>query len=99
MKAFIIDGKTQDIEAADVESMDAITERIGFDSVIADELDSTNRIYFDEDCFLRGTSGRFQIDTLPPIAGIGIVLGSSETGVLADVTLSLEEVQERTRFL
>jgi len=99
MQAIIIDGKTQTIQPAELASMDDIIARIGFESVIGDELDSVHRIYFDEDCFLRGTAGRFQIDTLPPIAGVGVILGSTETGVLADTSLTVEEVQERTRFL
>ncbi|MCB1671112.1 MAG: hypothetical protein R3F41_07185 [Gammaproteobacteria bacterium] len=99
MQAFVINGKTQRVEPTDIESMDDIIERIGFDTVIADELDSVNRVYFDEDCFLRGTVGRFQLDTLPPIAGVGVVLGSSDTGVLADVTLSVDELRERVKFL
>ncbi|MEZ5488768.1 MAG: hypothetical protein R3F50_00415 [Gammaproteobacteria bacterium] len=99
MQALVINGKEQSIEVAEISSMDAIIDKVGFDSVLADELDSTNRIYFDEDCFLRGTEGRFQIDTLPPIAGVAVIVGSSATGVLADVNLTLAEVRERIRFL
>ena len=99
MQAVVINGKEQTIETAEIASMDTIIEKIGFDSVLADELDSTNRIYFDEDCFLRGTAGRFQIDTLPPIAGVAVIVGSGDTGVLADVSLTVDEIRERVRFL
>ena len=99
MQAVVINGKEQIIETAEIASMDTIIEKIGFDSVLADELDSTNRIYFDEDCFLRGTAGRFQIDTLPPIAGVAVIVGSGDTGVLADVSLTVDEIRERVRFL
>ena len=99
MQAVVINGKEQSIEKADIVSIDTIIERVGYDSVLADELDSTNRIYFDEDCFVRGTEGRFQIDTLPPIAGVAVIMGSGETGALADVSLSVDEIRERVSFL
>lgn len=34
-----------------------------------------DRLILDEECFIRGTSCRFQIDKLIPVAGKGVVAG------------------------
>ena len=46
---------------------------LGVESVVADSLDSEHQIFFDEDCFIKQTNGRFQIDALPPIAGKAVL--------------------------
>ncbi|MDZ7661146.1 hypothetical protein [Thiohalophilus sp.] len=56
--------------------------------------------FFDEECFLRGSEGRFQIDSLIPVSGNGVVMGAEEDGSgLRDVTLSQEALAARTKFL
>lgn len=36
--------------------------------------------FFDEECFIRGSSDRFKIDKLLPVAGKGVVVGVSADG-------------------
>ena len=67
MKAFLIIPDTQAIEDVEVDGMDDIRTLVGFDSLESDAVgDDGDRLYFDEECFIRGTSGRFQIDSLIP---------------------------------
>ena len=101
MKAFIINPEKQSIEAIEVAGRDDIIKLIGFDSVISDEIGSSgDYLYFDEDCFLRGTPGRFQIDTMIPISGIGIIVGADNDGAeLRDVSVTADEIAGRIKYL
>ena len=99
MQALLIDGSKQAIEAVEVSSRADIVKLVGQDTIISDEIDADNAVYFDEDCFIRGTSGRFQIDNLAPIAGKAIVVGYLEGERLANADVSIEELTARTRFL
>ncbi|NNC67077.1 MAG: hypothetical protein HKN83_03465, partial [Gammaproteobacteria bacterium] len=59
-----------------------------------------NRVYFDEECFLRGSNGRFQIDNLIPVSGVGVIVGASnENNSLSNVTTSVDNIQKRLKFL
>lgn len=98
MKAIVIRGQEQALEPVELDGEADIKALIGQDSVISDEIDDSNAVYFDEDCFIRGTEGRFQIDSLAPIAGVAVVTGMSD-GAPADVELELEALRERTKFL
>ena len=60
MKAFVIDGKAQTVEPAEVGREDDMHTLIGQDSIIHDDIDDANAVFFDEDCFIRGTQGRFK---------------------------------------
>ena len=101
MKALLIDPETQTIEAIDVNDYEDIVGIIGLDTIAIDEIGTTgDRLFFDEECFLRGSAGRFQIDRLIPVAGKGVVLGANDDGSqLRDTTLSQEELAARTKFL
>lgn len=100
MKAFVINPEEQSIDAIEINTLNDIKKLIGFDTIIADEIDSEDYLYFDEECFLRDTSGRFQIDKLIPVSGKGIVVGSKEKGnTLCDVTISLDELRTRLKYL
>jgi hypothetical protein len=100
MRAYKITPENQSVEAIDIADKDEIARLIGFDTVIADEIGNNgDRLYFDEDCFLRGTAGRFQIDKLIPVSGVGIIAGSGSGDVLADVAGSIEDIRSRTKFL
>jgi hypothetical protein len=100
MKAFLITPDTQSIEDIEVDSLDDLKVLIGFDTLESDAVGSEgDRLYFDEECFLRGASGRFQIDTLVPVSGKGVVLGTAGEGAeLCDVTLDIEDLRRRTKF-
>ncbi len=101
MKALIIEPEQQNINPIEIGSHEDIVKRIGFDTIISDEIDhGKNRMYFDEECFLRGSNGRFQIDNLVPVAGVAIVVGvGDENNSLSDVTTSISELQNRLKFL
>jgi hypothetical protein len=97
-KAFLISPEQQTIEAVDVNTTADVAELIGFDTLESDEV-SDDRLFFDEECFIRGASGRFQIDKLIPVAGKGVVVGvADDDGGLTDVTLDADELRARTVF-
>ncbi|MEP5766004.1 MAG: hypothetical protein ABJ308_15515 [Halieaceae bacterium] len=99
MHAFFIDGKKQEIEAIEISSRVDIVKLVGQDTIISDQINDTDAVYFDEDCFIRGASGRFQIDKLAPISGKAVVIGYLEGEQLTNAHLSLEELQAKTQFL
>ncbi len=99
MHALLIDGSKQAIEAVEISSKADIAKLVGQDTIISDEIDASNAVYFDEDCVIRGTSGRFQIDKLAPIAGKAIVVGYLEGEQLTNADVSIDELKARTKFL
>jgi hypothetical protein len=103
MKAYIIKAETQIIEAVDIESVADIQRFVGFDTLEMDKISGVgDRLYFDEECFLRGTKGRFQFDNLVPVSGVGIVIGAvnDEGGeVLQDAQISHQELVARIKYL
>jgi hypothetical protein len=101
MKVIIIEPSTQTIESIEIESYDDIVKQIGFDTIISDEIDhGQNRVYFDEECFLRGSNVKFQIDNLIPVSGVGIIVGASdENNSLSNVTTNVDNIQKRVKFL
>jgi hypothetical protein len=100
MKAFLITPDAQSIDTVEVKTLDDLKTLIGFDTLESDAVGSEgDRLYFDEECFLRGASGRFQIDTLVPVSGKGVVVGSSEDGAeLREVVIDIEDLRQRTKF-
>ena len=101
MKALLIDPQSQNIESIEIQGQEDIVSIIGYDTITSDEIGSVgDRLFFDEECFLRGTSGRFQIDTLIPVAGKGIVVGSTDDGqTLSDVVGDLDDINSRVKYL
>jgi len=101
MKALRINPEQQTIDEVDISGLDGIVQLIGFDTVISDDIGPDgDRLYFDEDCFLRGSSGRFQIDTVVPVAGIGVVVGMAADGEqLQDASSDLEGLRKRLKYL
>lgn len=99
-KAFLISPDAQSIEEIEVSSAADIAQLIGFDTIESDRIgDGDDLLYFDEECFIRGATGRFQIDKLIPVAGKGIVLGVGADGTTpSDVGLGIDELRSRTRF-
>lgn len=99
-KAFLISPQEKTIEAIEVSDLQEIAALIGYDSIESDGIgDGRDRLFFDEECFIRGASGRFKIDNLIPVAGKGVVVGVSQDEVtLSDVTLGNDELLARTRF-
>lgn len=101
MKAMLISPQTQTIEAIEIAGRDDIVKLIGYDTLESEALgDTGDRLYFDEECFLRGAEGRFQLDRLVPVAGKGLVVGTSGDGeTLQDVHLDIEELGTRIQYL
>lgn len=100
MKAFLIDPQQQTIDPVDVANIDDIKQLIGFDTVIHDEIGPDgDRLYFDEECFLRGTAGRFQIDSIVPVAGKGVIVGGADGDALQDVVSDTAAIRGRLKYL
>ena len=100
MKALLIDPENRSIEEIELSGMDDIKSMIGYDTIESDAVGSDgDYLFFDEECFLRGTEGRFQIDTLIPVSGKGIVMGYDGEGGFSDVRMSREELSGRIKYL
>jgi hypothetical protein len=100
MKALLIDPEARTVEPVEVSSLDEVKALIGYETLESDAVgDAGDRLYFDEECFLRGTPGRFQIDTVIPVSGKGVIVGAGEGDALADVTMTVAELQGRLKYL
>lgn len=103
MKALLINPAEQTIDAVEISGRDDIARLIGFDTIASDEIGPDgDRLYFDEECFLRGdaVSGRFQVEGVAPVAGKGVVVGSADDGkVLREVAGSAGQLASRIKYL
>jgi hypothetical protein len=101
MKALLIDPEAQAIKETEIGGLDDIVKLIGYDTVISDEIGPDgDRLFFDEECFLRGTGGRFQIDTVIPVSGIGVIVGSPDRGAtLSDASSGVDDIRKRIKYL
>ena len=101
MKAYLITPENSSIESIEVSCLDDIKSVIGFDTLESDEIGADgDRLYFDEECFLRGSIGRFQIDKLIPVSGKGVIVAADDDETtLLDVIVSLDELNQRIKFL
>lgn len=99
MKALLIAAEDQTITDVEVNTLDDIKALIGFDTLESDEIGPDgDRLYFDEECFLRGSSGRFQIDTVIPVSGKGVIIGSNGD-TLRDAVSDIDSIQARIKYL
>jgi len=101
MKAILITPDSQSIEMVEIGGREDIAKLIGFDSIESDAVGTAgDRLFFDEDCFLRGTSGRFQIDSIIPVAGKALIVGTSDAGtVLRNAVTALDSLRGRIKYL
>ena len=101
MKAIVISPATQSIETVDLAALDDIRAVVGYDTLESDAIGTQgDLLYFDEECFLRGTSGRFQIDSVIPVAGKGVIVGTTDGGdALRDVVTDVDDLRRRIRYL
>ena len=101
MKAILIDAEARSVEGVEIINKDDIEKLVGYDTLISDEIDENgDRLFLDEECFIRGAHGRFQIDRLAPVAGRAVVTGSvGAGGVQADVSATTEEISQRITWL
>lgn len=100
MRALLIDAENRSIEEVDIAGMEDIRDLVGFDTLESDAIGSGgDRLYFDEECFLRQSPGRFQVDTLIPVAGKGVVVGTQVDGVnLCDAVTNIDDLRGRVRY-
>jgi len=101
MKAILIQPDTRSVEPVDLDSHRDIVRLVGYDTIESDAVGNAgDRLYFDEECFLRGTSGRFQIDSLVPVSGRAVIVGTADDGAtLRDVTTDVEGLRSRIKYL
>ncbi|HDP89549.1 MAG TPA: hypothetical protein ENN42_06280 [Thioalkalivibrio sp.] len=101
MKAILISPEEQSIEAIDISGREEIAKLIGYDTLESDAIGkSGDRLFFDEECFLRGTAGRFQIDSIIPVSGKGVIVGTTDGGeTLKDVATDIDELRQRIKYL
>lgn len=101
MKAILITPGNRTVEQIDLAGIEEISKHIGFETITSDEIGPDgDRLYFDEECFLRGSSGRFQIDTVVPVSGPGLVVGSPDDGhTLRDSVSDIESIRARLKYL
>jgi hypothetical protein len=101
MKAILINPESRSIESVVIDGREDIAALIGFDTIESDAVGTTgDRLYFDEECFLRGTTGRFQIDTIIPVSGKAVIVGTAEDGsMLCDVATGIDELRSRIKYL
>ena len=99
-KAILISPESQSIEAIELSDANDLRSLIGFETIESDAVGNAgDRLFFDEECFIRGTTGRFQIDKLIPVAGKGVVVGTAADGIaFSDVSISIDELRRRTTF-
>ena len=101
MKAVLIDPEKRSIESVDINNLNDIVRLVGYDTIESDAVGTQgDRLYFDEECFLRGTTGRFQIDTIIPVSGKGVIVGTAEDGnTLRDSVIDIDALRNRIKYL
>lgn len=101
MKALLINPETRSIESIEIGNHAELASLIGYDTIESDAVGTAgDRLYFDEECFLRGTTGRFQIDTLVPVSGRAVIAGTADGGAtLCDVATGIEDLRSRIKYL
>ncbi len=80
MQCYLIDPTAKTITSENISDTADIAGLIGFDDIDFDEMDASgDRLYFDASCFIRHQPGvgRFKLDSLPPVAGKAVVIGSA----------------------
>ena len=99
-KAFLISPEQKSVEPIELSDENEIKTLIGFETIESDAVGSAgDRLFFDEECFIRGTTGRFQIDKLIPVAGKGVVVGTATDGAaLVDVLIGVDDLRRRVSF-
>jgi hypothetical protein len=104
MNAYLIDPSTREIRVVPLTNgTQDIAALLGAKSVDFDEIDDGgDRLYFDEDCFIKAKPGdaRFKVDNLAPVSGAGLICGtSSPNGVLQSPKNELDRIRQRVQFL
>ena len=103
MQVFTINPLTKEIHAVEIaDTKEALQELIGFSTIDSDEIDDNgDRLFFDEECFIRqqGNVGRFKVDSLAPVAGIGVIVNSQDGKTFQSAIINAEELVKRVTYL
>jgi hypothetical protein len=101
VKALLINPENRSLEPIDIQGREDIAKLIGYDTIESDAVGTAgDRLYFDEECFLRGTSGRFQIDNVIPVSGRAVLVGTADEGrTLRDVVTDVDSLRRRLKYL
>lgn len=103
MKVLLIDPSKKEITELEVPATrEALEKLIGFKTIDSDEIDlNGDRLYFDEECFIRQQEvGRFKVDRLAPVAGMGVIVNSPDEGSsFLSPKISFTELSKRVTFL
>jgi len=104
MQVYVINPTLKTVSAVDISgSLDDVRGLIGFASIDSDEIDNNgDRLFFDEECFIRQQDGvgRFKVDNLAPVAGIGVIANSrDEAKSIQTPEVSLQDLTKRITFL
>lgn len=104
MNAYLIDPSKREIRSIELtEGVSQIAPLLGAKSVDFDEIDDGgDRLYFDEDCFIKAKPGdaRFKVDNLAPVSGAGVICGpTAASGALGQMKNDLESLTRRVQFL
>lgn len=101
MKAILINAQARSVEPIEINGREDIARLVGFDTLESDAVGKAgDRLFFDEECFLRGTAGRFQIDTVIPVSGVGVLVGTRDDGAtLSDVQTGIDDLRSRIKYL
>jgi hypothetical protein len=100
MKAFLINPENKTVEAVDINGRDDIARLIGFDTIESDAVGTAgDRLYFAEECFLRGASGRFSVDKIIPVSGKAVVVGTADDGTTPrDAVTDIDSLRSRIKY-
>jgi hypothetical protein len=103
MKVLLIDPSKKEITEHEVPAnLEALQNLIGYATIDSDEIDlNGDRLYFDEECFIRQQEvGRFKVDRLAPVAGMGVIVNSPDEGkTFLSPKISLAELVKRVTFI
>jgi hypothetical protein len=103
MQVLTINPLTKEIQVVETaDTKEALQELIGFSTIDSDEIDDNgDRLFFDEECFIRQQSnvGRFKVDSLAPVAGVGVIVNSKDGKTFQSSIMNAQELLKRVTYL
>jgi hypothetical protein len=101
VKALLINPENRSLEIIDIQGREDIVKLIGYDTIESDAVGTAgDRLFFDEECFLRGAQGRFQVDSVIPVSGKAVLVGTADEGrTLRDVVTDVDSLRSRIKYL
>jgi len=103
MQVFALNPLTKEINTVEIaDTKEALQELIGFSTIDSDEIDDNgDRLFFDEECFIRQqvNVGRFKVDSLAPVAGIGVIVNCKDGKTFQSALINAQELLKRVTYL